>query len=131
MSRRKTYSISFKLKVIKHAKATSLHKTSKDFGIARKRIREWKQSEKTLREALELGKRKNRLGAGRPCEYPDIDAQLHVWVCERREAGCRVTGTQIQKEARRLHLLKGNQSFKAGSQWLDRFMLRYNLTHRR
>ena len=45
--------------------------------------------------------------------------------------GGRVTGGQVRKEARRLHRLNGKQDFRAGTQWLKRFMARHNLSNRR
>ena len=127
----KSYTIAFKLKVIDYAVLHGNHKASRDFKVDRKRIREWRQNEKSLRAHDQRSKRKNLNGQGRAIEFPDIDDQVHSWVTERREAGCRVTGGAIRKEALRLHRLKGSQSFKASDGWYDKFMKRYNLAQRR
>ena len=126
----KSYTIAFKLKAVDYAVVHGNHKAAKDFKVDRRRIREWRQKEYELRKQIP-SKRRNVEGQGRHCEYPDIDHKLYAWVKERREAGCRVTGSQVRKEGLRLHRLNGKQNFKASNGWYDRFMVRYNLSNRR
>ena len=90
----KSYTITFKLKVIDYAKIHGNHKCSRDFKVDRKRVREWRQNEAALRSNECRTKRKNLSGQGRHCDYPNIDEAVHTWVEERRDAGFRVTGLQ-------------------------------------
>ena len=60
MSERKeshrSFSISFKLNVVKHAEEHGKHKAAKLFGIDRKRVREWCRVTNFLKEVNVIGK---------------------------------------------------------------------------
>ena len=51
MSRKRSYTVKFKLSAIEwhNAKGTNVTKTAQEFGVDRKRIRDWLSSEDTLR----------------------------------------------------------------------------------
>ena len=127
--RMRSYSVTFKLKVIKLAEEKGKHYASKTYGVDRKRVREWCQQKEKLNK---LPKNRQRLeGAGKPLKYADIDNKLLEWLSERREAGVRKTGKALKREALRLHRANGSQSFKASCGWYTRFIKRHNLSLRR
>ena len=85
---KKSYSFSFKLKVIKYAEENGKHKASKLFGVDRKRVREWCQNKIKIQEGLRSQQRLP--GGGRGVRYKDIDEELKTWLDERRAHGiCR------------------------------------------
>ena len=48
----KSYTLSFKLLVVKHAKLSSIKTAERKFGFDRKRIREWIQNEGKIQKKL-------------------------------------------------------------------------------
>ena len=63
----KSYSLGFKLAVVKYAKETSIAAASRKFDVDRKRIREWKKNEVSINEkskAKSKGKLSKRLDGG-------------------------------------------------------------------
>lgn len=120
---RRSYSASFKLKVISLAEEKGKHFAARSFNVHRRRVQEWCQDKARL-EAVPKGE-KRKSGAGRPLKYPDIEASLLKWFDERREGGVRVTGKSLRHEALRLHRENGNQSFKASNGWYQRFKKRH------
>lgn len=131
----KSYSFSFKLKVVDFAKANSNNKASKTFDIDRKRVIEWRKSEIKIRSMIEGGELlmsgKRKPGAGRKVQFEEIDSQLITWIEKCRDLGVRVTGKGLKRECLKLHRLNGNQSFKASCGWLRTFMKRHNISFRR
>ena len=126
----KSYSISFKVKVIEFAKANNNHKAAATFGVDRKRVIEWRKNEEKLKSCESIITTKRLPGAGRKLEYADIDNQILDWIQQRRQLGGRVTGLAVKREALRLHQQNGNQQFKASYGWLRRFMKRHRITFR-
>lgn len=129
MASKRTYAASFKLKVVQVAEEKGKRFAAKEFNVHRKRVQEWCKNKTQLQAAPKSQKRKP--GAGRPLRYPDIDTQLMRWFEERRECGVRVTGKSLRREALRLHMENGNQSFKASNGWYRRFKKRHNIVFRR
>ena len=97
----KSYSFSFKLKVVDFAKANSNNKASKTFDIDRKRVIEWRKSEIKIRSMIEGGELlmsgKRKPGAGRKVQFEEIDSQLITWIEKCRDLGVRVTGKGFEK----------------------------------
>ncbi len=131
----KSYSVSFKLQVVDYAKKKSKREAARHFSINRRCIQRWCQEEDQLRTFHKEKKIKKsalrKPGGGRKVRYMDIEVKLMEWFKERREAGARVTGKSLRREALRLHKLYGNQSFKASCRWLQQFKRRHNLSFRR
>lgn len=114
----RSYDLGFKLKVVDYATTNGNRAAAKYFRIDRKRVREWRQNESKLR-------------GGRKIIFKEIDQEIFSWMKERRQAGVRVTGKALKTQARKLHLSKGNQSFKGSCGWLRCFMKRHNISFRR
>lgn len=127
--KRVSYTAAFKLKVVKFAEDTSKIQASKHFHVDRRRVQEWCKQ----KEQLQKSHKEDRClpGRGRKVRYQDIEEKLLSWIKERREAGVRVTGKGLQRQALQLHKQQGNQSFKASLGWLTRFKKRHRLVMRR
>ena len=119
------YTSSFKLKIVTYAKENNNSQAAKQFALSRARVIEWRRNEEQLRQ-LESGMKRAR-GAGRKVCYPDIEAELKLWMKRRRDAGARVTGTAPKTECLRCHRANGDQGFRASCGWLRRFMRRNNI----
>ena len=128
-----SYDFNFKLKVINYAKEHGNHKAAKVYAVDRKRVREWRKIEESLKEMASKMSvtRKRRSCAGRKINFPHIEQELIQWLKARRESGVRVTGKSLKQEAIRQHRLQGNQSFKASCSWLRKFMKRHQISFRR
>lgn len=100
-----SYDFSFKIKVINYVKEHGNHKASKVYAVDRKRVREWRKSEESLKEVASRTSvtRKRRSGAGRKINFPHIEEHLIQWLKARRESGVRVTGKSLKQEAIRQH----------------------------
>jgi hypothetical protein len=70
-------------------------------------------------------------GAGRKCQYPDIDFVVINWVKERNMQGLKVLDKYIQAFARETAKNIKADCFKASYGWLNWFKNRYNLVSRR
>ena len=79
----KSYNIQFKLDAIKFAEENSNHSASRKFGVAVKRIREWRgnkdQLEK-LRQCSNGAKRFRLDGAGEKPLSPEMEDVLLEWI---------------------------------------------------
>lgn len=131
----RSYEVGFKLKVANYAKVHGNSKAANTFLVDRKRVREWRKNEDSLKnltddKSMSL-KRKRRPGAGRKINFPQIESELLNWLKSRREKGVRVTEKALKQEAIRQHRMNGNQSFKASCSWLRKFMRRHQISFRR
>lgn len=127
----RSYTVAFKLEVIKYARAHNVSKASRTYKIDRKRVREWTKQEADLKKCEKKAQRKRKEGGGKKISYPAIEIALTAWINRRREAGARVTGKALKQECLRQHRLNGNQQFKASCGWLRSFMRRNKMTFRR
>ena len=101
----KSYNIQFKLFAIKFAEENSNHSASRKFGVAVKRIREWRgnkdQLEK-LRQCSNGAKRFRLHGAGEKPLAREMEDVLLEWIHSRRLKGLRISRKLIMRKA--LHL---------------------------
>ncbi len=82
---RKCYDVSFKLKAVKATETSSKKAVAKKFGIDRRRVQEWCQQEKELKQMAKSDKRLR--GGGRKVRYQDIEKTLIDWFKDRRDKG--------------------------------------------
>lgn len=128
-----SYTVAFKLAVLDwyHANGENKAHTSKHFGVARKRVREWSLIEDQLR-AMPLAERMRRRkpvpdndGRRRPGSRP-LEAAILGWYKEQREAGKTVYSRDVRAKALELGPQYGmDKSFKASNQWLQNFKRRH------
>ena len=125
----RSYTIKFKLEVLRYALNHSKAEASRRYGVHRKLVQTWCRQEDEL---LSTSSSRRRLpGAGLKARYADIDEELYQWLLEQRQSGHRVSGKRLRREALRLHAEKGDQLFKASSGWLKCWRRRHNISLRR
>ena len=127
-----SYTIAYKISVLDwyHENGENKSLTSKHFGVARKRIRDWCLMEDQLRsmpQANRLRKRNPSKGYGRrPPGSMDLDQAILNWYKKQRESGVMVYSRQLRAKALELSPQCGlPETFKASSQWLHNWKKRY------
>ena len=123
----RSYSSSFKLKVVNYALKYSKIAASREFKVCKREVQEWCQQRDQL-ASLEA----KRLKGGSPkSKYEHIEQDLLKWVEEQTSVGVLVTGRDLKIEALRIHNQKGGgKSFKPRDHWLMMFIKRAKLiTH--
>lgn len=98
----KSYSISYKLAALDFLKFHNVSEAARKFNVDRKRIREWREQEKKLREEDKVcvqKKRKRLSGGGRKPRCEELERKLQAWICSRREERLPVSRTMIQRQA--------------------------------
>ncbi|KAG7159240.1 G2/mitotic-specific cyclin-B-like 2 [Homarus americanus] len=89
-AKRMKYDASFKLKVVRFAKASNDSAAAREFGVNEKQDREWKKAE----EKLDIPRTKCALRRGKQ-QWPELEEKLFEWVDENRESGYVITGNAI------------------------------------
>ena len=87
-SKKKSYNIQFKLDAINNAETHGNHGTAKKFGVAVKRIRQWRKQKEELEKTKEKsqGSKRMRLdGGGRKPSLAELEEDLMEWVLKRRK----------------------------------------------
>lgn len=134
MSRvRKSYSVEKKLEIITwhNENGTSLHRTSKEFGIDRKNLREWLKNESLLRmNDFGTSKKKRRIGSGKKPLSEEMDEELYYFFLNERENGRIVSNQTLSKEAKKIADKLGIKEFIASMQYVSNFKKRFNITMR-
>ncbi|KAF7637350.1 HTH CENPB-type domain-containing protein [Meloidogyne graminicola] len=131
-------SIEEKLRILEVATKSSIHSASKQCGVDRQNIREWKRNEKALRGIVHLKLkskfRKRIVGGGRKLTDADFDKELADWVRELRKKNLRVSRKMLVVQALKMCDSKYNNlkdKFKASHGWLESFFKRHNFSFRR
>ncbi|KAG7166740.1 Pogo transposable element-like 1 [Homarus americanus] len=127
-TKRMKYDASFKLKVVRFAKASNNSAVARESGINEKQVREWKKAEEKL---IDIPRTKCALRRGKQ-QWPELEEKLLEWVNEIRESGYVITGNAICIYA--MKLAKSNpdtgKDFKATRGWCSHFMNRKGLVLR-
>ncbi|CAG8499227.1 16495_t:CDS:2 [Gigaspora rosea] len=104
---KRSYTIAFKLEVIKYAEDTSNHRASSYFKIDRRHVQEWQKQKKdfeAIRNNKELNISQVRTLEGRRCKvtYPILEKKLLEFIKKKREEKGVVTTSMIIKKAKEL-----------------------------
>ena len=99
----RSYSIDFKLEVIRYAETNSNHAAAKKYKIDRNSIRHWRKKRDKIEE-LKVersgGAKRQRLdGGGRHLTSEEIEQNLLEWIFDRRSKGLRVSRKIIMVKA--------------------------------
>ena len=81
-----------------------------------------------------MKKRKRLDGGGRKRLRPELDSILLDWIMSQRMKSLRMSKRSIREEAKRLYPTldsEGNFNFKASVGWVNKFLIRSNLSLRR
>lgn len=130
--KRYSYSVSYKLKVVKFADQHSLQQTADYFSVDKSLVSRWKRN----RHCLEASgsRKKKRIGEslGRKPHNDDLEVELVAWIEERRGRRLRVTLNEIRQHAlqygSRQH---GGREFRTSRGWLEKFLRRNGFSLRR
>jgi transposase-like protein len=127
----RSFTTSFKLQVIREAKATSRRAAAKRFGANPKRVREWIVSEDKILVAPR--DRRKADGGGRKPAHKAIDKVILQRIRKRRRDRQRVTRHVVMAEAKRIHSVRSDRdpTFMASDGWLRKFMARNKIFLRR
>ena len=89
MSKRFSYTASFKLKVIKYAKKHGNRAAERHFGPppTESVIRLWRQQEGKL---LQMPRQKKAM-RGKPPKWPEVEQEVRTWIPEQRQTGISVS----------------------------------------
>ncbi|KAG7153657.1 Pogo transposable element-like 89 [Homarus americanus] len=85
------YDASFKLKVVRFAKASNNSAAAREFGVNEKQDREWKKAEEKL---IDVPRTKCAPRRGKQ-QWPELKEKLFEWVNENREIGYVITGNAV------------------------------------
>ncbi|KAG7155007.1 Pogo transposable element-like 91 [Homarus americanus] len=96
------YNASFKLKVVRFAKASNSSAAARKFGVNEKQVREWKVEEKLI----DIPRTKCAPRRGKQ-QSPELEEKLFEWVNENRECGYVITRKMTMK-------LKPQPSWRTG-----------------
>lgn len=128
-SKRLSYTVGFKLKVIEFAEKNSNRSAQRQFDVNEKLVRDWRKKKVEL-ESLPKSRRSQRVGA-KP-HWPELEEKLHEWVLEKRMNGIGLSGTMVRLKAKSMarELPDLAVGFTGCTSWLHRFMNRKKLTMR-
>lgn len=116
----KTYTMQYKLSVLDwyYANGENKKRTSKHFGVDRKRIRDWLRLEQKFRMEPHSNMQCTRIARGCPPQYQELDTTVLEWYKEQRAQGQKVTNRALRTKALELAPQFGFQdTFKASSNW--------------
>ncbi|KAI1699595.1 tc5 transposase DNA-binding domain-containing protein [Ditylenchus destructor] len=133
-SKRKAYTVEFKLQVVDFAKKSSNHAAANKYKVDRKCVKRWRKNEVSLCRAKSSsrdGKSKKKLGCGRKVSYEMLDNDLAAWIRQRRKEKKKISRRIIKLQAESMFNpeLEGTD-FKASTGWLEKFMKRHRFSLR-
>jgi len=128
---RKSYTCSFKLKVVEYAERYSNSKAAEEYGVHRRRVQEWKNQKNRLVEQVQNfnGSTKRLKGGGRrkinPTKEKDFDFEKvlseHL-MCLVKEGGINLDKQLVVREAKII-----DPNFTGGTKWAGAFLERFLL----
>lgn len=128
--KQRSYSVREKLKCIEWYKenGSSIRKTALQFGIDRKRVREWINKEEVLRKSES---QKYRLTEGMEVMSEEIESGVMEYLLEQRARGLTVTNGNLKDKAleiaKQLPQSGRIANFKASDGWLTRWKNRHGV----
>ena len=129
----KSYTLKQKIEIVCCARQSSEASASVKYGVPRATIYGWRNIDKQpINKKFSKHKKGKHVkrGAGRHISYPkEIEDELIIWVLKQRDLQIPVRRQDIQHKA--IALIKPtNPTFKASSGWVDKFMIRHELSIR-
>lgn len=120
-SKRFSYTIAYKLQVVRYAKEHGNRAAERHFGPppTEKMIRQWRKQEEELSE---FGNKTKHNLRQVPAKWPQLEKDLCTWIMEHRNMGIAVTTKMIIIEARKLATNMGVEDFKGTASWCFRFI---------
>ena len=134
LNRQRGYTVDFKVMVVNWLRAheQNISLTSREFGVDRKRVREWDQKYDYLQQHNKgTSAKKQRLGGGRCSMSKELDDKVFEFLEEERSNGFAVSNRLLLRQASEIAGGLGLQDFKGSTGWLQRWKRRYNVGYRR
>lgn len=137
---RKSYTCSFKLKVVEHAEKFSNSKAADEFDVHRRRVQEWKNQKDRLYEQVMNynGSTKRLKGGGRKLrqtdesspkpnkrdkkQKPTSDVEIETYLTKHLLDYTRKTNRQLTTDVVLKEAKKMNPKFKAEKEWAELFL---------
>ena len=128
----KSYTLEYKLKVVKYTLLNTVAITAKEFNIAKSNIYRWiKYKNSLLREVKTRGKLCRKLHKGRKTILSlEQENEIKDWFCKQRLKGNIVNMTHLIYRAKKI-AEKHNIMFKASKSWISAFKKRLNIVIRK
>lgn len=134
---KRSFTVEKKISVVNwhRENGNNYHATEREFGISRRRLREWNQNFATLL-AHQFGKEKfkRKLHEGRKPFSDMLDNDLLEWLLDERIEGRAVSNIMLTEKAREIATrldLPNARDFRASVGWLSRWKKRMNVGIRR
>lgn len=135
MPRNKSYTVEYKLSALRYLDNDangSVSQTAREFGVDRKRIREWREN----RDALllhETGqeKKKRKLHRGRAIRSDEVDLGVLEFLDQERTEGRVVRNKDLMRKAMQIAGGLELDGFSASAMWLKRWKKRHGVSSRR
>ena len=132
--RRSSYTIEFKVHVVeafRHSNQQNVSKIATEFGIDRKRVREWNYTYDKLKKMNgDLQKRRRKVEFSRQVRSREIEEGVLHYYYQQRAAGHRVKNKDLQQIALYIAHNVGIPDFKASNMWLYRWKKRHQLLNK-
>ena len=129
-TKRQSYTVSDKLRIINYAEQHGNGTAEREFGISESNVRLWRKSKENLEKMPRL-KRANR---SKKVAWPELEIDLLEWITEKRNNGLAILPSMVRLKA--LQMAKQDKyripagQFKAGNHWCQCFMKRHGLSLR-
>ena len=133
---RRSFTISFKLKVLKFIESFSLNKAAKKWAIDHRLLRRWRKDQEKLKEASLKHARRHVEHKAKSSKRSGFDKNLEeillLWIRTCRQS-CKVVDSKAIKQKALTIARDADQdsSFQASSGWIHRFLKRNGLACRR
>ena len=135
MPRHRSYTVEFKLSVIKHHKdnGNSIRKTAGEYGIDRKRVREWLNQEQELmtNSRGSAAKKRRIMSHGREIFDNEVEFGVLDYLLSERERGIPVSNSDLKEKALEIARELNDEQpdpkfeqFKGSDGWLQRWKKR-------
>ena len=125
---RKSYTASYKLRVLDHALAFGSSVACRVFGIDASMLCRWRQRGDVLRSADGTCRRVGR--PGRPVTFPELENVLYQWFMSQRRFYLPITYSDIQQRMLELVQQNHHHTFKASNTWPSGLLRSHRLSLR-
>ena len=130
----KQYAVEWKVNVIQWHRRNGLNvsQTAREFGVDRKRVREWNSCyDNLLLNNVGPTKKKTKLHEGAAPKAQEIDNLVFEFLMAEREEGQCVSNSMLVEKARKYAADLNIQDFKASNGWLYGWKKRFHVGIRR
>ncbi|GFU22423.1 HTH CENPB-type domain-containing protein [Trichonephila clavipes] len=127
--KRVSYTADFKLNAVEKANEVRNREAARFFNVDESNIRLWRRNKTNFENC---GRRKRADRRGKP-PWPELEAEINIWILTERDNGKAVSTVNIRMKAQVCVIARGMNivNFSGGPTWCYRFMKRNNLVVQR